>query len=94
MEEKIIAYLLGWVILPGRLIRDRMSTEDVYLLHAIKSNIPINWVELIKNHMKNTVFKRSHYLPYVVFISKVLVIQGVNVNGEQKCSCSWTNVIN
>ncbi|KOM31376.1 hypothetical protein LR48_Vigan01g093100 [Vigna angularis] len=94
IKEKIIAYLLAWVILPGRLIRDRMSTEDVYLLHAIKSNIPTNWVEVIKNHMMNVVFKKSHYLPYAVFISKVLEIQGVNVNGEQRCSCSGINVIN
>ncbi|WVY90932.1 hypothetical protein V8G54_036446 [Vigna mungo] len=94
MEEKITAYLLAWVILLGRLIRDKMSTEDVYLLHAIKNNIPTNWVEMIKNHMKNVVFIRSHYLPYAVFISKILVIQGVNVNGEQRCSCNGTNVIN
>lgn len=39
-EEKIIAHILSWVILLGRLVHDRMTTEDVYLMHAIINKIP------------------------------------------------------
>ncbi|KOM52125.1 hypothetical protein LR48_Vigan09g078400 [Vigna angularis] len=38
-EEKVIAYVLTWLLLPGRFVEDRMSTEDVFLLNAIKTRI-------------------------------------------------------
>lgn len=93
-EEKIVAYLLALFILPGRIRNDRMTREDIYLLHGIKNNIPINWLRVVKDHMKNAALNRSLYLPYVVFISKVLVLLGVDIKNEQKRligtqSCLW-----
>lgn len=41
-EEKMYAFILAWVLLPGRYINDRLTTEDVFLLHAIKTRIPTN----------------------------------------------------
>ncbi|KOM24987.1 hypothetical protein LR48_Vigan38s000300 [Vigna angularis] len=38
--------------------------------------------------------KHARHLPYVVFISKILTLQGVDVSGEKKCSCKSSNVIN
>ncbi|KOM55906.1 hypothetical protein LR48_Vigan10g179800 [Vigna angularis] len=46
-EEKLIAYVLTWLLLPGRFVEDRMSTEDVFLLNAIKTRIPTNWVAVL-----------------------------------------------
>ncbi|KOM31695.1 hypothetical protein LR48_Vigan01g125000 [Vigna angularis] len=50
-EEKLIAYVLTWLLLPGRFVEDRMSTEDVFLLNAIKTRIPTNWVAVLKDRM-------------------------------------------
>ncbi|KOM55845.1 hypothetical protein LR48_Vigan10g173700 [Vigna angularis] len=50
-EEKMVAYVLTWLLLPGRLNEDRMSTEDVFLLNAIKTRIPTNCVVVLKHHM-------------------------------------------
>ncbi|KOM51890.1 hypothetical protein LR48_Vigan09g054900 [Vigna angularis] len=36
----------------------------------------------------------TRHLPYAVFISKILTLQGVDVSGEKKCSCNCSNVIN
>ncbi|KOM29423.1 hypothetical protein LR48_Vigan681s000400 [Vigna angularis] len=41
-EEKMIAYVLTWLLLGGRFVEDRMSTEDVFLLNAVKTIIPTN----------------------------------------------------
>ncbi|KOM43099.1 hypothetical protein LR48_Vigan05g070300 [Vigna angularis] len=68
-EEKLIAYVLTWLLLPRRLVEDRMSTEDVFLLHAIKNRIPTNWVAVLKDHMITAGDKYAHKLPYGVFIS-------------------------
>ncbi|KOM47934.1 hypothetical protein LR48_Vigan07g163800 [Vigna angularis] len=93
-EEKITAHIFAWVILPARLVQDRMTTKDVFLLYAINNDVPTNWVEVIKDHMIDAGTKHARHLPYVVFISKILTLQGVDVSGENKCSCNCSNVIN
>ncbi|KOM55258.1 hypothetical protein LR48_Vigan10g115000 [Vigna angularis] len=95
-EEKIIAHILAWVILPATPIQvqDKMTTEDVFLLYAIKNDVPTNWVEVIKDHMIDAGTKHARHLPYVVCINKILTLQGVDVSGQKKCSCNFSNVIN
>ncbi|KOM27165.1 hypothetical protein LR48_Vigan404s001600 [Vigna angularis] len=95
-EEKITTHILAWVILPARpvQVQDRMTTEDVFLLYAIKNHVTTNWVEVIKDHMIDAGTKHAQHLPYVVFISKILTLQGVDVSVEKKCSCNCSNVIN
>ncbi|WVZ22725.1 hypothetical protein V8G54_001269 [Vigna mungo] len=44
--------------------------------------------------MKLAAFKNYYYLPYVVLISRILMIQGVRVNGEKKYSSNNATVIN
>ncbi|KOM57560.1 hypothetical protein LR48_Vigan11g059300 [Vigna angularis] len=83
-EEKVIAYVLTWLLLPRRFVEDRMSTEDVFLLNAIKTAIPINWVAVLKDHMISAGDNYAHKLPYGVFISKVLVLRGVDVSKKDK----------
>ncbi|WVY95062.1 hypothetical protein V8G54_034150 [Vigna mungo] len=83
-EEKIMAHLLAKRILPGRILKDRMTLEDIYLLHAVRNNTPVNWLCVIKDHLKNSSLKRSLYLPYACLISKILVLQGVEIRNEQK----------
>ncbi|KOM52112.1 hypothetical protein LR48_Vigan09g077100 [Vigna angularis] len=71
-----------------------MTTEDVFLLYAIKNDVPTNWVEVIKDDMIDAGTKHARHLPYAMSISKILTIQGVDVSGEKKCSCNCSNVIN
>ncbi|KOM27164.1 hypothetical protein LR48_Vigan404s001500 [Vigna angularis] len=78
----MIAYVLTWLLLPGRLNEDKMSTEDVFLLNAIKTRILTNWVAVLKHHMIVAGDDYARKLPYGIFISKVLELQGVDtVNG-------------
>ncbi|KOM54718.1 hypothetical protein LR48_Vigan10g061000 [Vigna angularis] len=70
-EEKMIAYVLTWLLLPGRLNEDKMSTEDEFLLNAIKTRIPTNWVAVLKHHMIAAGDDYAHKFPYGVFISKI-----------------------
>lgn len=93
-EEKMTVYILAWLILPGRILRDRMTTEDVSLLYAIKNDFPTNWVEVIKDHTIDAGFNQARNLLYGVLISNILTVQGVDANGEKKYSCNCSNVIN
>ncbi|KOM47993.1 hypothetical protein LR48_Vigan07g169700 [Vigna angularis] len=80
----MIAYVLTWLLLPGRFNEDKMSRDDVFLLSAIKTRIPTNWVVVLKHHMIATGDDYAPKLPYGVFISKVLEIQGVDVSEEER----------
>ncbi|KOM34876.1 hypothetical protein LR48_Vigan02g102600 [Vigna angularis] len=71
-----------------------MTTKDVFLLNAIKNSIPNNWVEVLKDHMIEGGISHAQTFRYGVFISKILVLQGANVDGEEKCLCDKSNEIN
>ncbi|KOM57537.1 hypothetical protein LR48_Vigan11g057000 [Vigna angularis] len=92
-EEKMIAYVLTWLLLPERLNEDKMSTEDVFLLNAIKTRIPSNWVVVLKHHMIAVGDDYACKLPYGVFISKVLELQGVDVSEEERIVCKRSEEI-
>ncbi|KAG2372022.1 hypothetical protein LR48_Vigan05g106200 [Vigna angularis] len=87
------AFVLTWEILPGRCIRDRLTTEDLVLVHAIKTRIPTNWVAVISEHMIEIASLRGHILPYGVFISSVLKHRQVDLTGEKKIGCTKSNEI-
>ncbi|KAG2397047.1 uncharacterized protein HKW66_Vig0245870 [Vigna angularis] len=82
MEEKICAFVLTWVIPPGRCLRDRLTTEDLFLVHAIKTWIPTNRVVVMSEHMIEIASSHGHILSYGVFISSVLKHHQVDLTDE------------
>ncbi|KOM50129.1 hypothetical protein LR48_Vigan08g095600 [Vigna angularis] len=92
-EEKMVTYVLSWLLLPGRALRDRITTEDVFLLNAIKTRIPTNWIEVFKNHMIDVGINHGFNLPYGVFISRVLILQGVDIFEEDRLLCNKSQKI-
>ncbi|BAT89089.1 hypothetical protein VIGAN_05277200, partial [Vigna angularis var. angularis] len=92
-EENMCAFALVWVILLGRGIHDRLTTEDLFLLHAIKTRVPTNWVVAISDHMIEIARLHTHNLPYGVFINTVLKHPQVDLTGETKVGCTKTNEI-
>lgn len=68
-----------------------MTTEDIFLLHAIKNSISTNWLRVIKDHMEYSSLRRSLYLPYACLISKMLVLLGVDFSNEQKMHLGSSN---
>ncbi|KOM56111.1 hypothetical protein LR48_Vigan10g200300 [Vigna angularis] len=65
-EEKMIAYILEWVLVPGRFHYDKLTSEDLYLLNAIQFRIPTNWVPVFKKHMIDIGINDCLNLPYGV----------------------------
>ncbi|KOM51387.1 hypothetical protein LR48_Vigan09g004600 [Vigna angularis] len=92
-EEKMVVYVLAWLLLPERFLHERMTVEDIFLLNDIKTRIPTNWVVVLKDHMIGAGDNHGHNLPYGVFISKVLVLQGVNVSEEDRHLCNKSHEI-
>ncbi|KOM47491.1 hypothetical protein LR48_Vigan07g119500 [Vigna angularis] len=70
-----------------------MSTKDLFLLDAIKTRIPTNWVAVLKHHMIAVGDDYARKLPYGVFINKVLELQGVDVSEEERIVCKTSEEI-
>ncbi|WVZ01815.1 hypothetical protein V8G54_022621 [Vigna mungo] len=50
-EEKVIAFFIGYVLLPGRYNLIKLTPTDVCLLNAIVQKIPTNWVAIFKRQI-------------------------------------------
>ncbi|KOM47504.1 hypothetical protein LR48_Vigan07g120800 [Vigna angularis] len=68
--------------------RSILNGEDVYLLYALQTD----WSLVISDYTLKFAKKKEYHLPYVVFISKILVLQGVDISNEHKCFWDSTNV--
>ncbi|WVY91537.1 hypothetical protein V8G54_037051 [Vigna mungo] len=83
-EEKVVAFIIGHILLPGRPNLIKLTPRD---------RIPTNWVALFKWHILDVGINNWHMLPYGVFISTVLEKSGVNLSGEKKLTRSKANLI-
>ncbi|KOM50049.1 hypothetical protein LR48_Vigan08g087600 [Vigna angularis] len=92
-EDKIIAYITDWVLLPGRFHYDKLTLEDLYLLNEIMFKIPTNSTAVFKKHIIDVGNNNGCNLPYGVFISKILSLSKIALTGETKITCSRSNQI-
>ncbi|BAT97703.1 hypothetical protein VIGAN_09122400, partial [Vigna angularis var. angularis] len=92
-EEKIIAYIIDWVLLPRRFHYDKLTIEDLYLLNAIMFRIPTNWVAVFKKHIIDVGNNNGCNLPYGVFIRKILSLSEIALTSETKITCTRNNQI-
>ncbi|WVY97417.1 hypothetical protein V8G54_029568 [Vigna mungo] len=92
-EEKIVAHIIRHILIPRRGNLIKLTPVDIYLLNAIMLRIPTNWVVVFKWHILDVVVNDWCTLPYCVFISKILALNGVSLNGENKVTCTKANQI-
>ncbi|WVZ03149.1 hypothetical protein V8G54_023955 [Vigna mungo] len=83
-EEKVIAFIIGHILLQGRYNFTKLTPMDVCLLYAIVFRIQTNWVVVFKKHILEVGMSEGHRLPYGVLISKVLEHYGVDFTDEKK----------
>ncbi|WVY95246.1 hypothetical protein V8G54_034334 [Vigna mungo] len=92
-EEKVIAFIIGHILLSGRYNIIKLTPMDVCLLYAIVCRIQTNWVTIFKEHILEVGMSEGHRLPYGVFISNVLEHYGVDFTNEKKQICGRKNLI-
>ncbi|KAG2389666.1 uncharacterized protein HKW66_Vig0177390 [Vigna angularis] len=72
---------------------DRLTTANLFLVHAVETRIPTNWVAIMSEHMIEIVSSHGHILSYGVFINRVLKHHQVDLTGEKKNWCTKSNEI-
>jgi len=51
-DERVLAFIISWILVPRNGNHAQLTTADVFLIHAFKSNILINWSEVVSDTMQ------------------------------------------
>ncbi|QCE03633.1 hypothetical protein DEO72_LG8g1658 [Vigna unguiculata] len=87
-DERVLKFLTAWILIPRNGNHAQLTTEDVFLIHAFKSNILVDWSEVVSDTMQKAI-----KLPYVVFVWKVLEHYKVDFSGEASYTPNHTSFI-
>ncbi|KAG2380886.1 uncharacterized protein HKW66_Vig0202590 [Vigna angularis] len=83
MEERVVHYLIVWLLCPRGSNLAQCFETDLMLMSAITQNLKINWASLISDTMVRAKrYDRTH-LPYPLLISLICVYKGVDVTREK-----------
>ncbi|KOM29677.1 hypothetical protein LR48_Vigan743s001000 [Vigna angularis] len=87
-EDKMCASVITWILLPRKKDQTMLTAKDMYLLRALRTKIQTNWTSVISDQMIKVARKKEYYLPYVVFISRILRFHGVDITNEVTICCN------
>lgn len=93
-DHRLGVFLISWILMPRGSNHAQTTTEDLYLLKALKENIQVDWPTSILDNMLKVTRLEFAKLPYCVFISKILIHYGVDFIGESSESYNRTSMIN
>ncbi|KOM55441.1 hypothetical protein LR48_Vigan10g133300 [Vigna angularis] len=82
VEERMIHYLIVWLLCPRATNHAQCSEQDLLLLYGILNHIHIDWPTLISDTMVKAKKYNSYHFPYTLLISRILEYKGVSVEGE------------
>lgn len=92
-EERLCAYVITWILLPRGEDQLILIAEDVYLLHALRTKIQMDWSAVISDHMMKVVRQKEYHRPYAIFISQIPRFHDVGITNEITICCNKKNVI-
>ncbi|KOM48321.1 hypothetical protein LR48_Vigan07g202500 [Vigna angularis] len=92
-DDRLAVFFISWILMSRGSNHAQETTEDLYLLKAIRENIQADWPAAISDNMLKVTKFESAMLPYCVFISKVLIHLGVECINESSESYGRTNMI-
>ncbi|KOM43442.1 hypothetical protein LR48_Vigan05g104600 [Vigna angularis] len=93
MEERVLHYLIVWLLCPRGSNLAQCLETDLMLMSAITQNLKINWASLISDTIVRAKrYERAH-LPYPLLISLICIYKGVDVTGERFLSVLPTHQI-
>lgn len=93
-DDRLVVFIILWILMPRGSNHAQATTEDLYLLKALKEDIQVDWLATIFDNMLKVTRLEFAKLPYCVFISKILIHFGVDCIGESSESYNRTRMIN
>jgi len=81
-NERIIGFIVSWMLTPRGSNHSVLVEEDLVLIYCIMNKIKINWILIIKEHMKKYKRLSDYHYPYAILISKFLHYFEINIEEE------------
>ena len=82
LDERLIAFIVSWIITPRRSNHSTLSEEDLLLIYCIMNKVKLNWIHIIKDHMQKAIRLSEFHYPYAILISKFLHYFEVDIEEE------------
>jgi len=82
MDERLIHYLIVWILCPRGTNHAQCSEADLLIMYGILNRVPIKWSSLILDTMLKAKRYLQHPLPYSLLISRICEYKGVDTIGE------------
>ena len=82
MDERLIHYLIVWILCPRGTNHAQCSEADLLIMYAILNRVPIKWSSLILDTMLKAKRYPQYPLPYSLLISRICEYKGVDTTGE------------
>ncbi|KOM43445.1 hypothetical protein LR48_Vigan05g104900 [Vigna angularis] len=82
MEERLLHYLIVWLLCPKGSNHAQCSETDLIVKHAITQSISLNWPHLIQTIMLKAKRLDLTPLPCPLLVSKICEYKGVDITNE------------
>ena len=92
-DERVLAFLTAWILVLRNGNHAQLTTEDVFFIHAFKSNVLVDWSEVVSDTMQKAIKLPNYPLPYAVFLCKVLEHYKVDFSGKASYTPNHTSLI-
>ena len=82
LDERLIAYIVSWIITPRENNHSTFSEEDLLLIYCIMNKLKLNWIHIFKDHMQKAIRLSDFHYPYAILISKILHYFEIDIEEE------------
>lgn len=94
MDERLISYVIAWILVPRGNNHAQLTIDDLLMLHALKKGIQVDWSAIVVDKILKTRRMLDFQLPYAVFITKVMEHYGVDFTNNKLKILNSINKIN
>ncbi|QCE16648.1 hypothetical protein DEO72_LG11g3666 [Vigna unguiculata] len=92
-DDRVMAFIIGWILAPRAGNHGQLLTEDIFLMHAINSRVKINWSALVSDTIIKTTNLQMYPLPYALFLSRVFEYYNLDLADEVSVPITHSSLI-
>ena len=81
-EDRMIAYLITYVLTPRARNHAQVTDDDLQLVHGLKTCQKMNWPLIIAENIMKSKRLVEYELPYALLISKIIKHFDINTDDE------------
>jgi len=94
LNEWLMALIVTWILTPRGSNHFVLTEEDLVYIYSIMNKVKMNWIHIIKEHMKKSMRLSDYHYPNAILISKFLNYFEVDLEEETSKLVKSTHEVN